>query len=124
MRDQWARMALWQRHWDENSPCRPVQLFFAKASKAAGEDEIKAIFSEYGTVLDVIIFQSAQGSMTSKVSRRRRSSSSSCSSSSCSSSSSSSSSSSPHFALQSSAACAQHTRCCGLFVASRRDADW
>lgn len=48
------------------------QLFFAKVSKTAGEDEIKTLFGEYGTVLDVIIFQSAQGTATSKVRADRK----------------------------------------------------
>lgn len=44
-----------------------LQLFFAKISKTAGEDEVKLVFSQYGTVDDVIIFQASQGSGTSKV---------------------------------------------------------
>ncbi len=44
-----------------------AQLFFAKVLRSATEDEVRALFSQYGKVYDVNLFRAFQGAPTTKV---------------------------------------------------------
>lgn len=43
------------------------QLFFAKVLRSAPEDEIKALFTQFGAVHSINLFRAFQGAPTSKV---------------------------------------------------------
>jgi hypothetical protein len=49
---------------------RQVQLFFAKVMRCATESEVKALFSKFGTVMEVNLFRAFQGAPTTKVQGR------------------------------------------------------
>mmetsp|Transcript_31833 Transcript_31833/g.70722 ORF Transcript_31833/g.70722 Transcript_31833/m.70722 type:complete len:496 (-) Transcript_31833:2249-3736(-) len=50
----------------EDSNADNRMLFFAKVLRSASEDEVKALFSRYGTVFDVNLFRAFQGAPTTK----------------------------------------------------------
>jgi hypothetical protein len=43
------------------------QVFFAKVIRTATEDDVKVLFSQFGTVLEVSLFRAFQGAPTTKV---------------------------------------------------------
>jgi RNA recognition motif-containing protein len=43
-----------------------MQLFFAKVLRSAAEDDVKALFSRYGSVHSINLFRAFQGAPTSK----------------------------------------------------------
>jgi hypothetical protein len=45
-----------------------LQLFFARVLRSVSEEEVKALFAQFGTVYDVILFRAFQGAPTSRVS--------------------------------------------------------
>jgi hypothetical protein len=47
-----------------------MQLFFARALRSVSEEEVKALFAQFGQVFDVVLFRAFQGAPTSRVSRR------------------------------------------------------
>ena len=47
--------------------CACLQLFFAKVLRSASEDEVKELFTRFGSVYDVNLFRAFQGAPTTKV---------------------------------------------------------
>jgi len=65
---QWAEMCpqTKKKLVDEGSTAENRMLFFAKVLRSATEDEVKELFTRFGTVYDVNLFRAFQGAPTTK----------------------------------------------------------